>query len=112
MIVNAHNESDPRSQRGLGHWVEAESPVGLLGEDANTGQGAEDPVQRPGRHARGDREFLGPRAIRQPVGDPELSCNLIRLAVKSSRQLYRHTFMIFNHECYMIVPEIETVGDQ
>ena len=47
------------------------------GEDADAGQGAEDPVQRLGRHAGGFSERLDQlRAVRQEIGDSELRGNV------------------------------------
>jgi hypothetical protein len=63
----------PALAEGLGQRVEAEAPAGLLGEDAGAGQGAEQPVQRPGRHPDLDGQLLRrARAVLQVVGDSEL----------------------------------------
>ena len=81
LLLAQHDRKRPQGFRsvraeGRGQRIKAEPPVVLPGEDANAGQGAEDPVQRPrcraGRGGRGG-ELLGrPRAVRQKIGDLEL----------------------------------------
>ena len=78
LLLAEHDHKSPQGIRPVfaerrGQRVDAESTVGLLGEDADAGQGAEDPVQRPRRHAgRGGELLRRPRASRQMVGDPKL----------------------------------------
>ena len=77
-LLAHHDRERPQGARaglaeGLGQRIEPEAPIGLLGKDADARQGAEDPIQRPGRHAGRGGQFLGrPRAVRQSVGNPEL----------------------------------------
>lgn len=78
LLLAQHDRHRPHGIRPilaeeLGRRVEAESSVGLLGEHALVGQGAENSIQRPGRHADRGGDLSGrPRAGRQVVGDPEL----------------------------------------